>query len=102
MSKKAFDKIAAGLNEAIAIASGDAKPARWHVPHEFDIKAIRSKTGLSQVDFAHQFGFTPDQIKTWEQGRARPLGGLRAYLLMIDSDHEAVVRMLAQARAKAA
>jgi putative transcriptional regulator len=101
MSKRAFDKIAAGLNEAIAIAHGDAKPARLYVPHEFDIKAIRAKTGLSQSDFAHQFGFTADQIKAWEQGRARPLGGVRAYLLMIDTDHEAVVRVLSQAQAKA-
>jgi putative transcriptional regulator len=103
MTKKAFDKIAAGLNEAIAIARGEAKPARLHVPAELDIKAIRTKTGLSQADFAHQFGFTADQIKAWEQGRARPLGGVRAYLMMIDIDHEAVARIFATARqAKAA
>ena len=101
MSKRAFDKIAAGLNEAIAVTHGDAKPARLYVPHEFDIKAIRAKTGLSQSDFAHRFGFTADQIKAWEQGRARPLGGVRAYLLMIDTDHEAVMRVLSQARARA-
>jgi hypothetical protein len=54
-------------------------------------------------DFAHQFGFTADQIKAWEQGRARPIGGVGAYLLMIDTDHEAVTRIFEQARlAKAA
>jgi putative transcriptional regulator len=41
MSKKAFDKIAAGLNEAIAIARGEAAPARWHIPAEIDVKSIR-------------------------------------------------------------
>ena len=96
MSKRAFDKIAAGLDEAIAIARGDAKPARLYVPRELDIKSIRAKTGLSQFDFAHQFGFTSDQIKSWEQTRSRPLGGVRAYLLMIDTDHEAVMRVLSQ------
>ena len=70
MSKKAFDKIAAGLSEAIAIARGDVKPARLHVPAELDVKTIRGKTGLSQADFAHGFGFTADQIKSWEQGQA--------------------------------
>jgi putative transcriptional regulator len=97
MTKRAFDKIAAGLNDAIGIARGEIKPARLHVPAELDIRAIRAKTGLSQADFAHQFGFTADQIKAWEQGRARPLGGVRAYLLMIDIDHESVSRILRQA-----
>ncbi|QXX74479.1 DNA-binding transcriptional regulator [Methylovirgula sp. HY1] len=98
MSKKAFDKIAAGLNEAIGIARGEIKPARLHVPAELDIRAIRAKTGLSQADFAYQFGFTADQIKAWEQGRSRPLGGVRAYLMMIDIDHEAVSRIFEQGR----
>jgi putative transcriptional regulator len=94
MSKKAFDKIAAGLNEAIAIARGEAKPARLHIPAELDIKAIRKKVGLSQETFAYAFGFTVEQIRAWEQGRARPLGGVRAYLMMIDMDHESVSRIL--------
>ncbi len=99
MTKKAFDKIAAGLEEAIAVARGEAAPARLHVPADIDVKGIRAKTGLSQADFAHRFGFTSDQIKAWEQGRARPLGGVRAYLMMIGIDHEAVARLFAQAKA---
>ncbi len=102
MTNKAFDKIAAGLNEAIAIARGDAKPARLHVPTEIEVRAVRAKTGLSQADFAHRFGFTADQIKAWEQNRSRPLGGVRAYLMMIDIDHEAVVRLFDRARVKKA
>lgn len=98
MTKRAFDKIAAGLNEAIQIARGESAPARLHVPAELNVRAIRAKTGLSQTDFAYRFGFTADQIKSWEQGRARPLGGVRAYLLMIDTDHEAVSRIFEQAR----
>ena len=41
MSKKAFDKIAAGLNEALAVARGTAKPSKLHVPSEIDVLAIR-------------------------------------------------------------
>jgi hypothetical protein len=33
MSKKAFDKIAEGLTEALAIARGGKKPAKLHPPH---------------------------------------------------------------------
>jgi DNA-binding transcriptional regulator YiaG len=66
MSKKAFDKIATGLDEALAIARGQAKPAKLHIPVQIDVKAIRTKLGLSQDDFAAQFGFTVNQIKDWE------------------------------------
>jgi hypothetical protein len=33
MSKKAFDKIAEGLTEALAIARGERKCARLYPPH---------------------------------------------------------------------
>jgi putative transcriptional regulator len=100
MSKKAFDKIAEGLNEALAIARGEAKPARLHVPSEIDVRAIRAKLGMSQEDFAAVFGFTVEQIKNWEQGRSRPLGGVRAYLMIIDRDPKRVISLLRASRAK--
>jgi putative transcriptional regulator len=94
MSKKAFDKIAEGLNEALSIARGEAKPARVHLPPEIDVRAIRLRLDLSQDDFAAAFGFTVDQIKGWEQGRSRPLGGVRAYLTIIDRDPKRVISLL--------
>lgn len=94
MGKKAFDKIAEGLNEALAIARGESKPAKLYVPAELDVKAIRAKLDLSQDDFAAAYGFTVNQIKDWEQGRSRPIGGLRAYLMMIDFDPKGVLQML--------
>jgi putative transcriptional regulator len=94
MGKKAFDKIAAGLNETLAIAKGEARPAKLYVPAEMDVKAIRQELELSQEDFAAYFGFTIDQIKAWEQGRSRPLGGLRAYLMLIQSNPEQVRGLL--------
>lgn len=48
MTRKAFDQIAEGLEEALAVARGDAEPFRLHVPSEIDVKAIRARTGLSQ------------------------------------------------------
>jgi len=94
MSKKAFDKIAEGLNEALAIARGEVKPAKLHVPAELDVRAIRGKLRLSQEDFAAVFGFSVDQIRNWEQGRCRPLGGVRAYLMIIDRDAKKVIELL--------
>jgi putative transcriptional regulator len=94
MSKKAFDKIAAGLNEALEIAGCHAKPARLYVASEISVREIRKKMNLSQDDFAAEFGFTINQIRDWEQGRTRPLGGLRAYLMLIKSDPRVVSRLL--------
>ncbi len=90
MSKKAFDKIAAGLNEALAVARGEVGTAKMHVPPEMDVRAVRAKTGLSQDAFASSFGFTVHQVRQWEQGRNRPLGAMRAYLLVIDRRPEVV------------
>jgi putative transcriptional regulator len=98
MSKKAYDKIAAGLNEALAVARGTAKPSKLHVPPEIDVREIRTKLKLSQDDFAAEFCFTINQIRDWEQGRTRPLGALRAYLMIIKRDPEAVKEMLRSAR----
>lgn len=104
MTKKAFDKIAEGLKEALAVARGDKKPAKLHVPPEIDVRAIRAKLDLSQDDFASTFGFTINQIREWEQGRSRPLGGARAYLMIIDRNPKAVLQILQDApkRKKAA
>lgn len=94
MSKKAFDKIADGLNEALAVARGQSAPAHLYVPAEVDVRAIRAKANLSQEAFASTFGFTVHQVRQWEQGRHRPLGAMRAYLMAIERDHEMVISLL--------
>ena len=97
MSKRAFDKIRAGLGDAIAIARGEADPAsyRVHVPAEIDVKAIRRKLGMSQAQFAASFGFGLAAVQNWEQGRRRPEGAVRAFLKVIDREPDAVKRALA-------
>ena len=94
MSKRAYDKIAEGLKEAIAIARREQKPAKLFVPPEIDVRSIRAKMNLSQEDFASAFGFTVHQMRQWEQGRSRPLGAVRAYLMIIDRDPVRVLEML--------
>lgn len=99
MSKKAFDQIAEGLNEALQVARGEAKPFRLHVPAEIDVKAIRTSLGMTQRDFAWAFGFGVDQLKQWEQGRSRPLDALRAYLLLIQAHPQRMMSALQELRA---
>jgi putative transcriptional regulator len=86
-------------NEAVAIARGEADPAtyRIHVPADLDVRAIRQRLNLSQDAFAKRFGFTPARVRDWEQGRSKPDGALRAYLIVIDREREAVERALTAA-----
>lgn len=95
---KAGSRLLGAAREMRAIARGEAVPARMHVPPEFDVKAIRKATGLTQDSFANEFGFTTAQIRDWEQGRTRPVRSDRAYLMLIASNPAAVRAMLSQAR----
>ncbi len=78
--------------EAASIARGEADPAtyRVHVPADVDVKALRRKFKLSQDEFASRFGFTAARIRDWEQGRSKPDGALRAYLMVIERQPKAV------------
>jgi putative transcriptional regulator len=98
---KAGSRLINSAKQAAAIARGDAEPARLYVPAEIDVKAIRLRVGASQDDFASEFGFSVNQIKDWEQNRARPLGGVRAYLMLIEQHPDDVRRMLSEMRASA-
>jgi putative transcriptional regulator len=93
---KTFKKIAAGLNQAIAIARGEMKESayRVHVVDDIDVKAVRRKSGLSQRAFADAFGFTADAVQDWEQKRRTPDRSTRAYLTVIDRNPKAVRRAL--------
>jgi len=96
MSKRAFSKIQAGLMEALSIAKGEADPStyRIHVPKEVNVRAIRKKFDLTQQAFAERFGFNLARLRDWEQGRSRPDGALRAYLLVIERKPDAVTEAL--------
>lgn len=94
--KKAFEKIKAGLDDAIAYAQGHADKSafRIHIPREINVRAMRRKLKLSQNEFAERFGFTAARIRDWEQGRSRPDGAIRAYLTVIEKEPRAVERAL--------
>jgi putative transcriptional regulator len=94
--KRLFDDLKEGLSEAIAIAKGTADPASYtvHVPEAVDVKAIRKGLGLTQKEFARRYSFNPARLRDWEQGRSRPDGALRAYLIVIAKNPAAVAKAL--------
>ncbi|MGA3071082.1 MAG: helix-turn-helix domain-containing protein [Terracidiphilus sp.] len=85
-----------GLEQALAFVEGTAKKGTYvvHIPPEIDVRAIRSRLGLTQQEFAIRFGFSINSLRHWEQGRRVPEGPTRAYLLVIDREPKAVQKAL--------
>ncbi len=96
---KAGERLIQSAKEALAFARGEAEDKDFtvHVPTDFDVKALRKKLKLSQAAFAARYGFGLSRLKDWEQGRSHPDGAIRAYLLVIAREPEAVQRALAAA-----
>ena len=57
-----------------------------------DVRAIRSRLGLSQKAFAQRFGFGERRVRAWESGRAIPERSARILLRMIEVAPETVER----------
>ena len=94
--RSAFSKIAAGLEDAIAIAEGRLPPETYavHVPETVDVRGIRRKLSLTQTEFARRYGFSAAAVREWEQQRRRPEAAARVLLTIIDREPEAVERAL--------
>lgn len=92
---KAARSILRGAGQALDYANGErGRGFVAHVPEEIDVKSIREGLGLSQRQFAEQFGFEQRSVQNWEHKRRRPRGMARAYLLVIRNDPDAVRRSL--------
>jgi len=95
MAKSAFDKIAAGLEDAIAYVQGDN--TRAHVAVPVDVKAVRKQARKTQAQFAQAYRIPVATLRDWEQGRRQPDAPARALLAVIAADPATVERILAQA-----
>jgi putative transcriptional regulator len=88
--------IVSGLKEAVAFARGEISlPVRIvNVREPVDVRALRSKFGLSQSEFASQYGISLRTLQEWEQGRTSPDSTVRAYLTVIERNPQAVIEAL--------
>jgi putative transcriptional regulator len=97
MSKRAFNKIMQGVEEARTYLEGTADKSRYrvHVPRAVNVRKIRRSLGLSQEAFAETYGFALSAVRDWEQGRRRPERSARILLRIVEREPEAVTRALA-------
>jgi putative transcriptional regulator len=85
-----------GLKEVRTHVCGEIQLTRYQydVPGPVDVKAIRTKQGLSQSQFAKRFGFSVRTLQDWELGRVQPPSAVRAYLTVIDRFPDTVEKAL--------
>ncbi|OHC80987.1 MAG: transcriptional regulator [Rhodospirillales bacterium RIFCSPLOWO2_12_FULL_67_15] len=98
MRKKLFDGLMASLGEAAAHARGEKTGVRVRtvrVPRDVNVKAIRRRLGMTQRQFAKQFGFPVGTVQNWERGHRRPEGAARALLKVIEKRPDVVLDVLA-------
>ena len=63
-----------------------------------DVRALRTRLGLSQEAFAARFGFSVDTIRQYESRRRTPTGPARTLLRVIAREPDAVTRALSNRR----
>jgi putative transcriptional regulator len=91
---KAFDKISAGLEDAIAFAQGDG--SRGRVARPIDVRAIRIATNKTQKEFAEAYGLPIGTIRDWEQNRRQPDAPARVLLSLIEAEPGTVENLIAK------
>ena len=92
--KTQFEQMMDGLNDVEAFLAGKQGGFKTHVPQDVDVKAIRTRLGMTQAKFSGVFGFSLDAIKHWEGGRRTPEAPARALLTVIDKNPAAVLTAL--------
>ena len=68
--------------------------------HVVDVFGIRTRMGLSHMQFAKRFGLDPHDVKEWEAMGGVPDETIRTYLRVIEREPEAIARAVAAIRAE--
>jgi putative transcriptional regulator len=82
------------MEEAVAIMEGRADPSTYVVHHPVDVKALRKRMNLKQVEFANRFLLPLGTVRDWEQGRSVPDTPAQILLRVIEADPELVRRVI--------
>lgn len=95
MDKAVFENLLASVKQMDEIARGARKSSRVRAADAgVEVKAIRAKTRLSQVQFARLLNVDVSTLRNWEQGRRKPQGPARALLKAVDRSPKAVLSAL--------
>ena len=93
MKRDVFEQLVRSVRQAGRIRRG-AKASRTFSFAPAEVKAIRSKLGKSQPEFALMIGVSVATLRNWEQGRRTPEGPALALLRVASAEPKAVTRAL--------
>jgi putative transcriptional regulator len=93
-----FDAMTPEQSHAAALNDPDAQPLTEEdfarMKRTPQVKIMRRALGLSQEEFSAKFHIPLGTLRDWEQGRKEPDAAVRAYLIVIAREPEAVRRAL--------
>jgi putative transcriptional regulator len=69
------DRNLSGTDEVVRYAKGTPRSCLSRAcSGDVNVKAIRTKLGMTQQTFAARFGFSINTLRHWEQGKREPEG----------------------------
>ena len=86
MDEKLFKQLIKSVREMNKISRDEIPAGRIFKHQKVDAKAIRLKSGLTQIEFAMLIGVSPRTLQNWEQGYRRPEGPALALLTIFKND----------------
>lgn len=66
-----------------------------HPANGVNVRGIRQKLRMTQMDFARRFGFPLGTLRDWEQDRYQPEASTRTLLLVIEKNPDLVASVVA-------
>lgn len=94
MDKTLFEDLVSSLQEAKAIAKGQAPASRRFVLAAPDAKVVREQMGLSQSEFAQLMRVSVKTLQNWEQHRRQPTGPAAALLKIVATAPDVALKSL--------
>lgn len=94
MKTRDFNAMLKSIDEVRDIRAGRRKPSRVITFRPVEVKAIRKRLHVSQMQFAHLIGVSAATLRNWEQGRTYPEGAARALLKIAAHRPSAVLEAL--------
>ncbi len=70
----------------------------WKPVDSQELKALRNKLSLTQIQFSEWYGMDLTSLRNWEQGRAKPTSTTDLYLRMIALDSKAIDKLIMSAK----
>jgi putative transcriptional regulator len=97
VKKTLFAELGESMMQMNEIVRGERAPSREFHVDAIAIKALRSKIGLSQSQFAALLQVNVGTLRNWERGLREPSGPAKALLMAISRDPTHVQKALAAA-----